>query len=64
MRFQVEPYTYPKAGDMRIITRFLFLPKRIRNEVRWLETVKIKQVAECYQGCSIVFWNDVQWEDD
>lgn len=64
MRFQVEPCEYPREGDMRTITRFLFLPKHIGNEVRWLEVVKIKQVAECYQGCSIVFWDGAQWEDD
>lgn len=31
-------------GEVRIITKFLWLPKRINENVRWLETVKIEQI--------------------
>jgi hypothetical protein len=37
-----------KIGDTRTITRFLFLPRQIGGEVRWLEFVQIRQVVrEC-----------------
>ena len=32
-----------KKGDVRIKEKFLFLPCRIGNEVRWLERAKIYQ---------------------
>lgn len=31
------------AGKERIIKKFLWLPKRLENELRWLETVEIFQ---------------------
>ena len=40
MKWKTKLYS---EGDERIITRFLFLPKRIGEDVRWLEWVKIKQ---------------------
>ncbi|BAO04988.1 uncharacterized protein CBO05P1_269 [Clostridium botulinum B str. Osaka05] len=45
----------PQVNDIRIIKRFLFLPKEIHNEYRWLEIAYIKQ--ECVQG----FWIDTEW---
>ena len=33
----------PREGDRRTITRFLFLPRRIGYETRWLEWAKIIQ---------------------
>ena len=34
------------VGDTRIITKFLFFPKCINDEYRWLEFANIKQVLE------------------
>ena len=60
MRFQVEPYK--SVGDTRVITRFLFFPRRIGNEARWLEKARIRQVAvRCEYS---VHWYDERWEDD
>ena len=61
MRFQVEPCV--QEGDMRIITRFLFFPKCIGEEVRWLEKARIKQVAR-YNMCGNAHWFDHKWEND
>jgi len=46
MRWQSESYGMEKRyenKEKRIIEEFLIFPRRIRNEWRWLETVKIKQ---------------------
>lgn len=44
-------------GDMRVIKRFLVLPKKINNEIRWLETAYIKQGYSGYE------WVDCDWVD-
>lgn len=48
------------VGDTRIIRRFLFLPREIRYETRWLEYAEIEQVYESvragYNG-----WADNHW---
>lgn len=44
----------PKVGDVRIRERFLWFPKRIGNEVRWLEKAKYsEQLFSC--------WTDLEW---
>jgi len=40
----------PKVGDERIVTRFLWLPKKFQGQVRWLEKAKIWQKAEMDNG--------------
>jgi hypothetical protein len=37
-------FKHPSVGDIRIIETFLWLPLRIGNETRWLETAYIKQI--------------------
>lgn len=54
-----------KVGDQRIINKFLFFPKRIGDEVRWLEKCNIKQTLDrmfdvtC--GAQWWEWRDVEW---
>jgi len=50
-------YNEPKHEDIRIITRFLLLPKFINGEARWLCLIKIKQRYEGYN------WADDGWQD-
>jgi hypothetical protein len=38
----------PRNGEVQIFSGFLFLPKRIGNELRWLEFAKYK--AHYYFG--------------
>ncbi len=33
----------PNAGDIRVVSRFLFFPLCLDGECRWLEVAKIKQ---------------------
>ena len=47
----------PKIGDTRTIRRFLWLPRRIGDEYRWLEWAEIRQG---YFGPS-VGWGDRAW---
>lgn len=39
-------------GESRIVRRFLFLPRRIGEEVRWLGFVRIRQEANTKQWVS------------
>jgi len=41
MRIKVKKM--PKHLDRRIIKKFLWLPKKLQNEWRWLETAEIGQ---------------------
>lgn len=52
-------------GDMRTITIFLLLPRKISHEWRWLETVSIVQKANRVYSPhgSFLHWEDVKWVD-
>ena len=39
-----KAYVPPNQGDSRVIERFLYLPRTIQGETRWLETAWIDQV--------------------
>ena len=60
MRFKIEPKYV--LGDYRIITKFLFLPVVIDNEVRWLEKVTIRQ--RYYEGFAYSWWENLAWIDE
>jgi hypothetical protein len=57
----------PKHEDCRIIKKFLWLPKCINNEWRFLEMCQIEQkyVHEGidYAGCEVGCWFDMKWID-
>lgn len=56
----------PKHGDIRVIRRFLFLPRTINNERRWLEFAHIYQRWDDGQWCwipAMPIWIDFQWAD-
>ena len=61
----------PKVGDSRIIRRFLFFPKTIGAEKRWLERTDIMQeYKEIYReiqdeyGCFHVYpYPNYKWVD-
>ena len=44
----------------RVIKRFLFLPKLINNEKRWLEFAKIEQKLICNGK---IRWVNTQWKN-
>lgn len=43
MRFNVGEKITPKDGEVRMFCKFLWWPRRIRNEIVWLEYVHITQ---------------------
>lgn len=51
----------PKLGDTRVILRYLFLPRSINGETRWLELTRIKQVR-CSRINGSLYWKDERWE--
>jgi hypothetical protein len=53
----------PQIDDTRIVTRFLFFPKCIDGECRWLETAQIKQRYDPGQnGYPPLYF--MEWVDD
>jgi len=58
-----------RSGEERIVTKFLFFPKKLRNEWRWLEKASILQrVRRVDVGGSMQWgkykhqWRDIQWQ--
>lgn len=45
MKMRAKPKTEPKEGDIRNRTGFLWLPKKLGNEWRWLERATWLQVC-------------------
>ena len=56
----------PKDGEARTITKFLWIPKKINNEWRWLGVESYRQLyAKEYffasHDDSPVRWHDINW---
>lgn len=49
----------PKIGDTRIIKKFLFLPKRIGVDIRWLEFAYVFQQYVPETNYKIAHWADM-----
>ena len=70
MRWKKESEPGPN-NKWRVVTKFLLFPKRIGDEVRWLERVSILQEAKLYLPFGAPPWAgedwgwfDFQWKDD
>lgn len=48
----------------RVVSRFLWLPKKIGGESRWLESVRIRQRYFSVSGSGYWMsgWDDIAWE--
>lgn len=46
-----------KEDETRVVTKFLWFPKEIDREIRWLEKATYKQV---YWGATLG-WHDLWW---
>lgn len=58
----------PKPGDIRRIKKFLFFPRHIRAETRWLcasEILQIYSESGTSTGYDFSFagWKDVEWSE-
>jgi len=64
MRYHFKPTSYPRAGEERIKTAFLFFPVCIDEEIRWLETATWKEMY--FMGNMYVSgrWERLEWVDE
>ena len=53
-----------KDGEIQIKTGFLFFPKEIGTEIRWLETATWAKRYYRFLSGPGGFWIDKRWEDD
>ena len=51
-----------KNSDVRVISKFLWLPKYIQGETRWLEKCKIKQIYFKFYCSAGGYWSNLKWE--
>ena len=51
-------------GDARVIKRFLWLPRCIKGECRWLERAKISQMWVGGYDRDHSGWEDEAWVDE
>ena len=68
MKIKLKPE--PELGDIRIVSKFLWFPKYINREWRWLEKASYKQIyrkvwVALYDATSAFFieWCDEEWVD-
>jgi hypothetical protein len=52
-------FTIPETPRVRIVTRFLLFPRKIGDEMRWLEWAQIEQHRNAIEG----FWYDVAFSN-
>lgn len=58
---------HPNHGDCRSKKKFLFFPKRINYETRWLEVAKWSEVYKefnPYTRDRRGWWDAKEWEND
>lgn len=51
----------PVAGDRRIVQRFLWLPKKLGEEWRWMERARIEEMA--YKRNGVLAWSEVKFRN-
>lgn len=56
MRWHKTPKPLPGTG--RVILQFLWFPKTLKNETRWLEKAPVLQIYDCEK------WNDFRFIPD
>lgn len=63
MRWKCEENPKPKAGDIEVVESFLWLPKTIDGETRWLEKARYAiRYEEAYDGyCHFLVVRDAWW---
>lgn len=70
MRWQTTPDKEPKVGDERIVTKFLWLPLKINDSVRWLEFANVCQRLVEWREADMAGyytwteWIDIAWAND
>lgn len=57
-------FNNPQNGDIIIRKKFLFFPKTIKNETRWLEFAEWKKIFVCYPSNhweNPAYWSAIEW---
>lgn len=55
----------PREYHVRIVTRFLFIPKCVDDEWRWLEWASVEQrYSDAILMDGNYYWRNVRWIDD
>lgn len=65
MRFKHKPTYYPYPDEKRIVFKFLWFPRRIGNETRWLEKARIIQIFKDYRDPLLGHgWKDLEFTEE
>lgn len=57
MRYVFKIKILPILGQTRIKEKFLIFPKKIKNEIRWLEKARWEEVfKDIYKGFPYYYW--------
>lgn len=62
LRFDMR-WNNPKIGDVKVVTKFLWLPLEINFETRWLEDATIKYVYVTGHVDSYKYWQPIEFVD-
>lgn len=54
----------PDEGEIRVIKKYLFFPRKIDGEWRWFEWVKIRQKYYINWIGLWSEWEDIEWIDE
>ena len=57
MRWRTDRVKY---GETRVVTKFLYFPKNIKGDVRWLEVGIFRQTYSMDFECASI-WLDICW---
>jgi hypothetical protein len=63
MKWKVKPHKpKPRHGEVRVITKFLWFPKCLYPEWRWLETASWTE--RYFVDHDLAYWIEQEWVDD
>ena len=64
MIFKLKPKTTYRDGETRKIKTFCWLPRRVGDDILWLEKVTIMQQATnmYYEASHWVMWENISYE--
>lgn len=57
MRFKCEPTS--RLGDFRVKKKFLLIPRKFGNEVRWLEFALIREEYVLFDFPQFCGWHEI-----
>lgn len=55
----IQKYNQPRLGNMRIVRKFLWLPKTLKNQTHWLKWAKILEYATMDTHSQMPQWKEL-----